>query len=260
MKVNYRAEYNLLMKQLIAAGKGNARVMLSDLVLSVPIDNRTNSYTFPVLENDAPGVVQIPDEIRLNQNDLFSALEVGVYLRGVMANSVDPNPPIVSYFLTYAPWELNADFLSLERLYEGKLSWKVNNIVWMENWDIRKHLYKGVTQFKNTSVGDPSMTAPSVDFEDKAMHPCIPKINISGAKKNNPVITLPEAINPLPAAAVLTSPQGVPSGGMSLGITHIVLKIKGFLAQNCADFQTGDPSQKKAAGKSPAGKVKFKRK
>ncbi|CAK0746798.1 hypothetical protein CCP1ISM_250007 [Azospirillaceae bacterium] len=251
MKVNYRNEYKLFKKELADNGKENARVTMSSLVLSVPINNASNSYQFPVLESDAPGVPQIPDEIRLNQNDLFSMYEVGIFLRAELIK-LGPPDTTVSYFLSSSPIELDRENIAFERLYEGKLQWNVNNVTWLDNWDVRKHQYKGVTQWQNFSAGLPFTTFPANNYEDSGMIPFIPKLNISGAKKNFPVIVLPEAINPLPPASGIITP----TGNLTLNISHIVVVLRGLLAQNCADFQTRDsairqqkPSIKKKFGK-----------
>lgn len=257
MKVNYRQEFDLLKKELATQNKQNARVTFSSLILSVPINANSNSYNFPILENDAPGVAQIPDEIRLNQNDMFSMYEAGIYLRALLVNNQEPTPAQVSYFLTASPSELDSDYLAYERLYEGTFEWSVNNIKWLENWDTRRHLYKGITQWKNAAVGSAYATFPSNNFDENGMSPFIPKLNISGAKKNTPSIILPEAITPLPAATGLLTPNG---DGFSLAITHIVLRLKGFLCQNCADFQTQESAKKQSMQRDPDKKFKFGRK
>jgi hypothetical protein len=229
--VNKRREYNTIKKKYDEIGKGKVRLTESTLILEQPIDPNKTVYQFPVLESDPP-VNQ--EEIRLNINDEFVATECGLFIVANIFAEADANT-ISSMWFTTPPYEIGtAGLVNMQNLYRGFLKMTVNNVTYIDKWDTKKHEYRGVTQFQNSSVGIPSSTAPQQRWSEDAMIALTPTITFSGAKKNLLELVMPNALI-FPAGMVWT----VPTAGQNLTISiqRIALVYRGWLAQNASSFQ-----------------------
>jgi len=97
---------------------------------------------------------------------------------------------------------------------------------------MKKHNYIARTQFVNFSaVG--GARQPSVEFEDNGTLPMQPMITLSGAKKNDVVITLDAGITPASVGAWTVDDGDV----LTISATQLALYFRGMLAQNTSKFQ-----------------------
>jgi len=229
-----RINFSLIKSKYDKIGKSNVRLTQSSLFITKDIDPTKSNYDFDVLENQTQTLQ--PDEIRLNINDEFIVTHLGVYLYGTWTIGETRLPFTTgNQLLTYAPLELDSTSISVKNLYSGQLKIAVNNIVYLEKWDTRKHEKVTRTQFVSEvdSVnGVASATMPSNCFEDDAMIAFEPMLTLSGAKKNDISIRLPQSISP--ASVTFKDQQG---NNVVCNITKIALRMYGLNAQNGAKFQ-----------------------
>lgn len=232
--VSKRDNFRIIKGQYKAMGKSNVRLTQSTLFLTKNIDATVANYEFDVLENQTQSI--LPDELRLNQNDEFTVTDLGVYLYGEWTNGQAKKG---FQLMTYAPIELGSDGLLVKNLYAGQLKIAVNNIVYTEKWDLRKHEITPNTQFANQEAiiagvanAGFSATAPSLNYKYDAMETLAPLIVLSGAKKNDLTIRLPQAI--APASLIFVNAAGE---SITINITRIAIRMYGLLGQNAAKFQ-----------------------
>jgi len=175
-----------------------------------------------------------PDEIRLNINDEFVVTDLGVYLYGAWEARTSAGAKIATgtQLLTYAPIELDGTALLSKNLYAGQLKIAVNNIVYLEKWDTRKHELVTRTQFATQLAGTNQATMASNDFSSDGMSAFSPLLTLSGAKKNDISIRLPQSISP----STVTW-QDQKGNTITMQINKIALRMYGLNAQNGAKFQ-----------------------
>jgi len=214
-------------------GKGNVRLTQSTLILTKPIVPTVATYNFDVLETQTATLQN--DEIRLNLNDEFIVTTMGVYLQAEV--STEKGGLTINggkTLFTYVPLENSATLISLNDLYNGALQIAVNNIVYLDKWDTKKHECRPRTQYANASTVTTILqtTLASSEFSKNAMFPVEPLLTLSGAKKNNIQLALPNAISG-------TSFNLVTDDGSIARYTfnRIALVMRGLNAQNGASFQ-----------------------
>ena len=231
---NARTDYSKIKKEYIKNGKGNVRLTQSTLTLIQDISSTKTQYSFPVLENDnATGIK--PEEIRLNQNDEFIVTSVGVYLLGKATADGIPYGGYV--YATHVPtYQLSTSNVA-QPLYDGYLRIGINNINYLDKFDLRKFENVERTQWNNrgaTSLN--SATLPSTELKSDNMFEISPNITLSGAKKNEISIILPTAINTYLLS--LVNNANITSRFLFYSIG---LEFRGMLAQNGAVFQGSAP-------------------
>lgn len=230
--VSKRNNFERIANKYKAIGKGNVRLTQSSLFLLNDISATRSQYDFVVLENDNSVAVK-PKEIRLNQNDEFIVTSLGLYLVGRWGENtatVDQRP--ITLFTT-SPIEMDGTNLQLNHFYDGKFRVAVNNIVYTEKWDLRRHQKTSVTQMQGLLGGTAQATMPSVELKDDGMFNLSPLLTLSGAKKNELTLTLGNSIAPGTQISFKDN-LGV---SYKLTITEIALEMRGLLAQNAAKFQ-----------------------
>jgi len=231
---NARIDYSKIKKEYIKNGKGNIRLTQSTLTLIQDINNTKTQYNFPVLENDnATGIKT--EEIRLNQNDEFIVTSIGVY---VLGKSTANNVPFGGYvYSTHSPTYHVSTSNVIQPLYDGYLRIGVNNINYLDKFDLRKFENVEKTQWNNQ--GDVNLTGatlPSIELKSDNMFEISPNLTLSGAKKNAIDIIIPTAINSYQLS--LVNNAGVTQRFL---FNAIGLEIRGILCQNGAVFQGTAP-------------------
>jgi hypothetical protein len=234
---NIRSSFVLIAKKYKERGKGAVRLTQSSLILAQAIDPKKSDYKFPVLTTDN-AVAPLPFEIRLDINDEFISYDLGYYLVADKVVARDASPAIVSqpaghFFFPYAPDELNASMALLEDGWLGTLDILVNKISRLTKWDLKKHNFIPRTQFRSNSVALPGATQPSLDYSDHGTFPMQPMLTLSGAKKNDILISLVTAI-PNTSTGTWTLPD---TGTVIFNVKYLSLIFRGMLAQNAAKFQ-----------------------
>jgi hypothetical protein len=237
MAIGKRANFDLIYSKYKAMGKGNVRLTQSSLFLTKDIDSTKSTYDFDVLENQTQTLQ--PDEIRLNINDEHIIQSLGVFLYGTYTKETEAGVvELGKQLFSYVPYELGYTTktteapIRLKNLYAGTLKIAVNNIVYLEKWDTRRSEKVTRTQFTNHNAGIYDATSASNDFSIDGMVKFEPLIVLSGAKKNDITIRLPQAIqggrfewtNDADEVCVIT-------------IDKIAVRTFGLLAQNAAAFQ-----------------------
>jgi hypothetical protein len=225
-----RLNYANIISKYKNIGKGAVRLTQSSLYLSKPIVSTQTTYNFDILETQT--ATQQADEIKLNLNDEFICTTLGLYLEGDLQSGAG-NTGIKRLF-TYAPVELNgASYSAVENFYNGTFQISVNNIVFLDKWDTRKHEYIPQTQFQNFVAGTSSATTSMQQMSKAGMFPVEPTITLSGAKKNQLTLQLPTSISPVTVS--FTDDAGA---SVSYRINRVSLLMRGLNAQNGATFQS----------------------
>jgi len=228
-----RINYKTIMAKYSRLGKANVRLTQSTLFLTKPINPNVTSYNFDVLETQTATLQA--DEIRLNINDEFIITTLGMYLIAT-ARTGDGVVPAVSAtkLFTYTPAELdNNSAVKLENFYAGALQISVNNIVYLDKWDTRKHECVPRTQFGNlVAAPGAQATQPSNEMSKNSMFPVEPLLTLSGAKKNSLLLTLPSAIQS--GVFAFIDDKGATT---TYTIDRVGLLVRGLNAQNGSVFQ-----------------------
>ena len=209
-------------------GVDNVRLTQSSLFLTQNIDAAKANYNFEVLETNTGA---ISDEIRLNINDEFIITHAGIFLVGSFSSSGLPGV-FTPFVLTTAPIEQNGASGDLDALYSGTMKIGVNNIIYVEKWDLRKHQQRQRTQFASFIAGVPTATLPSIESDMDGMISVEPMVTLSGAKKNDISIQLPRAFSPRTFSMVSQNAETI-----TFNVTRIGLKLFGLNAQNASKFQ-----------------------
>ena len=227
-----RVNFKTILDRYKAVGKSNVRLTQSSLFLTKPIDATKSAYQFDVLETQTSTL--LADEIRLNLNDDFIITHMGLYLQAELSAPSEAIPAGVHQLFTYAPRETNGVAGGkLQNVYGGQLQISVNNIVFLDKWDTRKHEFIPRTQMSsNNGLGTSFATLPSNDFSKNAMYPIEPLLTLSGAKKNDIRLSLPTAITA--GIFTYTDDAGVL---ITATISRIGLLLRGLNAQNASSFQ-----------------------
>ena len=229
-----RINYANIISKYNKIGKGNVRLTQSTLILTKPILPTTATYNFDVLETQTSTLQG--NEIRLNLNDEYIVTTMGVYLEA-SATVTDGSTVTTGgkTLFTYVPLENKAELISLNDVYNGALQIAVNNIVYLDKWDTKKHECRPRTQYGNFSSATTILqaTQASSEFSKNAMFPVEPLLTLSGAKKNTITLTLPNAITS--QTFNLTTDTGAV---VKYTIDRIALVMRGLNAQNGASFQS----------------------
>lgn len=232
-----RQSFDIINRKYAGIGKGKVRLTQSTLLLLQDISATKANYVFPVLENE--GGAQKKEEIRLNTNDEFVCTELGLYLVGRAKKKVvdvtTDLPGIV--LLSYNPIEETPDAGIAEPFYNGNVKYLCNNIVYLEKWDTLKHKYVTRTQFAQRITAGGATTLypaqiPSNDFRKDAMHPMQPMLTLSGAKKNELSLQLPEAAGTYQFSNIMND-----GSTLIVDVKEVALVLRGMNAQNAAKFQ-----------------------
>jgi hypothetical protein len=227
-----RINYGVIATKYRALGKGNVRLTQSSLFLRKAIDPTKTVYNFDVLENQTQTLQA--DEIRLNINDEFITTQMGLYLTGKVTKEDGTLVGGVRLFTNVLEQQNIFQAGNLLPFYDGDLKIAVNNIVYMEKWDTRKHYNSTRTQIGSSSNATTIVNASwdSNTFAKDGMYAVEPMITLSGAKKNDITLRLPSAISNGAFAYVDNARNPV-----TITIDGIALLLRGLNAQNAASFQ-----------------------
>jgi len=189
---------------------GQAVLSQSYIRSEVALSASTTSYHIPVLVNDTQtSASAFPTEQRLQLQDAFVVSSIGIFV-------ASPGAPTSTEFklLSY-----NNDVIfsgageadALLSLYNGSLSWVVNNRQIIPAWDIYRHYNVPQTQEDTQAGGN---TGIDQFDSESGYYPMEPNAVLVGSKNNQITINLPAALS----AVRLNS--------------RLVVVFKGILAQN----------------------------
>lgn len=208
---------------LAKRGLNTRRVSQSSLILAQPILAGNTTYTFPVLQNQAP---VLPNEIRLSLQDLFEVTTLAVGFSGIL--TIGGIAFRRNFFAPMA--NFNPAFAPMYALYGGNLKCVINEVTYLLNWDLGRHIADDTTQTAEFSAGIPA-TLTEVKGNSSAFFPVNPGIVLNGQGKNEFTVQMPN--NQLaPVAPIAYAPStGAP---YTIAIDQIVMILRGNLAQNAS--------------------------
>jgi hypothetical protein len=225
-----RINFKTIIAKYSKLGKGNVRLTQSSLYLTKPILPTTTVYNFDVLETQA--VTLQANELRLNLNDEFIVAEMSMGLECSVLDATLADTG-AKFLLTYAPFELNSvQATRIANFYGGALQISVNNIVYLDKYDMRRSQIVPTTNFANFVAGTSAGSQPSIDWSKDSYYGNEPLLTLSGSKKNNITVQLPTAIN-VATFAVIDS-AGVT---YNLRADRVFWATRGLNAQNGSVFQ-----------------------
>jgi hypothetical protein len=207
-------------------GLNTRRVSQSTLILAQPIIAGNSTYTFPVLQNQPPVLI---NEIRLSLQDLFEVTTMAVGFSGLIRFAGPPATFVRRNF--FAPMVgLSNAFMPMFALYEGNLKCVINEVAYLLNWDLNRHLSEGSAQINQFSAGV-ATTFTEVEGNRTAFFPVNPGIVLNGQAKNDFTIQMPtNQLAPIPA-----QPFTLQNGNqVTIEIDQIVMILRGNLAQNAS--------------------------
>lgn len=223
-----RASYSKIKAQYNALGKSKVRLTQSTLILTKAISTTQTNYSFDVLDSQTTTLQT--NEIRLNQNDEFVVTHIGIYLQGIANTGA-------TKLMSYAPFDIDAVKAgTVNGLFDGYLKISVNNVVFIDKWDTRKHEFVPVRQHAafvaaTAAIGSTPSTIAAFSSRE-FMYPVEPMITLSGAKKNAVELLLPVALTGQ------TFTVAAATGTYSVVIDRIAVVLRGWNAQNAAAFQS----------------------
>jgi hypothetical protein len=219
------AKVNNIARALGRRGLKTNRISQSTLIFKQPIVAGNSSYAFGVLQNQAP-VLQ--GEIRLALQDIFTLSTMAIGFSGKIRNTGGANEEARTYFFS-PPVQLGAPAINLFALYEGACKVTVNEVSYLLNWDLQRHLFAGQTNINDVAASVNSFN--QISGSKDAFFPVSPGIVLNGNAKNEFTIQMPT--NTL--APVLNLPYTNIAGDvLNVDVDEIVIIARGYLAQNAS--------------------------
>lgn len=225
-----RINFKTIIAKYAKLGKANVRLTQSSLYLTKPINPATTVYNFDVLETQTATLQGF--ETRLNLNDEFIVASMSM---GIECDVLSEEGAVtgVKYLLTYAPFEQDsAQAVKIANFYAGSLQISVNNVVYLDKYDIRRSQYTGQSQVANFLATSNASLQPSIDWSKDSFYGNEPLLTLAGSKKNQIQVTLPTSIDQ--ATFKINDNNG---GTYFLKATRVFWFARGLNAQNASVFQ-----------------------
>ena len=226
-----RINFKTIIAKYAKLGKGNVRLTQSTLYLTKPINATTTVYNFDVLETQAQTLQA--SEIRLNLNDEYIVAQMSMGLECSVLDKLGADTG-AKFLLTYAPFEQDsANASKIANFFQGALQISVNNVVYLDKYDVRRSQIVPTTNFSNFVAGTQSSTQPSINWAENSFYNNEPLLTLAGSKKNQITIQLATAISQATFAVI-----------DNLGITYslkadrVFWMARGLNAQNGSVFQS----------------------
>jgi hypothetical protein len=179
----------------------------SELRLEQPLVTTAAQYTFPVLSNIQNQAQQFPSEIRLNLQDSFVPVRLGVYV------ALPSSTSSTAFSLhTYFNSEVFASYAAEEALYNGQLKLMINNQQYINGWGLVRH--RKVNQTQQVAAAAVGALIDQFDGSEDGMYPIQPFVLLLGSQNIQLNIVLPNALTAVDAGA------------------RLILRFEGVLAQN----------------------------
>lgn len=216
-----RLVYNNAVKTFNAAGVSTARAVLSQSYLrfEVALSTSQTQYTFDTLVNENTNTNYVTQQ-KLNLQDSFLISRIGFFV-GIAAtgNASETVVPLYTY-PDPAKFSTANAATSLETLYNGVMTYTVNQRQIVTGWDLYKHKVAPITQSGYLPYSTSTMvTANSTNFASDGYYPVEPNLILIGSKKNTITVTLDGTL-----AAVQN-------------YSRLVMVCQGILGQNCTSVR-----------------------
>lgn len=181
------------------------RPMQSYLRLELPLVAGVTQYNFDILINQG---TPFNTERRLKLQHSFVASEVAMYL-GAPSGTTDATYKPLTYS---SPVFFPVNFAAMQAIYNGSMNIMVDNIKYMDAWDLWRHYV--VNETSQTAPLGPGSPNDQYDGKCDGFYPIEPNIVFIGSKDNQVQITLPAGITAVEANS------------------RVILIFRGILAQN----------------------------
>lgn len=225
-----RINFKTIIAKYAKLGKANVRLTQSSLYLTKPILPTTTVYNFDVLENQTATLQA--NEIKLNLNDEFIIAQMSMGLECSILDGMRADTG-AKFLLTYAPFEQDSiNAAKIANFYAGSLQISVNNIVYLDKYDVRRSQIVPTTNFNNFVAGTAGSTQPSINWSQDSFYGNEPLLTLSGSKKNSVQISLPTAIDK--AIFDVIDNKGVT---YTVQANRVFFFCRGLNAQNASVFQ-----------------------
>jgi hypothetical protein len=179
----------------------------SELRLEQPLVTTAASYLFPVLSNIQNQAQQFPSEIRLNLQDSFVPVRLGVYV-ALPSSTTSTAFKLFTYFNPF----IFANAAAEEALYNGQLKLMINNVQYINGWGLTRH--RKVNQTQQTAALASGFPEDQFDGSEDGLYPMQPFVLLLGSQNIQLNIQLPNALTAVDTGA------------------RLILRFEGVLAQN----------------------------
>ena len=156
--------------------------------------NRT-TYTFPILEGDSN--ITLPEQKLLNRADAFTATSVGVFIGGLpdTGTTAVTNGAYQLFGYQSVPLTTNGVTNANALFQQGYLNVSVNNVAYLQNWDLFQ-CYRGpIVQTGNLlATGTSTTIQNSIDGKVDGFADLVPTLQFSGTAKIDITISLPTSL------------------------------------------------------------------
>jgi len=216
-----RLVYNNAVRTFNAAGVSTAKAVLSQSYLrfEIALSTTQTQYTFDTLINENTNTNFITqNKLNLQDSFLCSRIFFGI---GIAASSsvAETVVPLYTYPDAKAFTTTNAA-TSLETVYNGNMTFTVNQRQITTGWDLYKHKVAPITQSGFAPYTGSTVTyANSTNFGQDGYYPCEPNLILIGSKKNVLTVTLDGTLSAV-------QPN-----------SRLVCIFQGILGQNCTSVR-----------------------
>ena len=209
-----RLVYNSALETLKRNGINPGRAVLSQsyLRLEAPLTTTQAQYTFDILVNENTNP-NYSTQAKLSLQDVFLASSIGVFMYVPHSSAVNEPAGRLYSYPDPATAAIGTSSEDSYGLYNGYLSYTVNQRTIVTGWDLTRHLDVPITQTGTTPAGSGSIIN-SINYANGGFFAVEPNLYISGSKKNILQITLPAALATVKANS------------------RVVVIMRGLLAQN----------------------------
>jgi hypothetical protein len=216
-----RLVYNNAVKTFNAAGVSTAKAVLSQSYLrfEIALSTTQTQYTFDTLVNENTNTNYVTQN-KLNLQDSFLISRIGFFIAIAASSSVAETVVPLYTYPDAAKFSTANAATSLETVYNGTMTYTVNQRQIVTGWDLYKHKVTPITQTGYTPTGTAATgIANSTDFANHGYYPVEPNLILIGSKKNTITVTLDGTL-----AAIQAN-------------SRLVMVCQGILGQNCTSVR-----------------------
>lgn len=206
--VSERLVYNNARRALASVGLslGRTRPMQSFLRLEQPLATNKTQYLFPILINqNNPQIYNTEQRLNLQDSFVVSSIQFAVGLPSSVNDATFKKN-------TYLNPAIYTEYAAMGVIYNGQLKLSVDNVTFIPNWDLERHLFIPETQ----QTADPGAASPLDQYDASTFgyYPVEPNTVLIGSKNLELSVTLPAA------------PSAVDTNA------RMIITLRGILAQN----------------------------
>lgn len=211
--VSERLIYNNARRALRNAGVdfSKARPVQSFLRFEQALSIAKANYIFPIINNQ--GGAQFPTENRLTLQDSFvvSSLQVAIALPSGTSDVTFKKRVYLNPFIF-----TNADAMGV--IYNGALTLMVDNVMYITNWDLEKHMF--IPQTQQTAAAGAASPLDEYSGADTGYFPVEPNVVLVGAA------------NLIMSIALQNAPSAIDAN------SRLIITMRGILAQNSTSVKS----------------------